>query len=45
MLRWLELSDTEQTFDGLKDLRVKKQVIDSYPKDLAFHLHEVHLKL
>ena len=40
MLRWLELSDTEQTFDGLKDLIVKEQFIDSCPKDLAIHLHE-----
>ena len=40
LLRWLELSDTEQTFDGLKDLIVKEQFIDSCPKDLAIHLRE-----
>ena len=40
LLRWLELSDTEQTFDGLKDLIVKEQLIDSCPKDLAIHLRE-----
>ena len=40
LLWWLELSDTEQTFDGLKDLIVKEQFIDSCPKDLAIHLHE-----
>ena len=40
MLRWLELSDTAQTFDGLKDLIVKEQFIDSCPKDLAIHLRE-----
>ena len=40
LLRWLELSDTEQTFDGLKDLIVKEQFIDSCPKDLAIHLWE-----
>ena len=34
LLRWLELSDTGQTFDGLKDLIVKEQFIDSCPKDL-----------
>ena len=34
------LSDTEQTFDGLKDLIVKEQFIDSCPKDLAIHLRE-----
>ena len=40
LLRWLELSDTERTFDGLKDLIVKEQFIDSYLKDLAIHLGE-----
>ena len=40
LLRWLELSDTERTFDGLKDLIVKEQFIDSCPKDLAIHLRE-----
>ena len=39
-LRWLELPNTEQTFDGLKDLIVKEQFIDSCPKDLAIHLRE-----
>jgi len=40
LLRWLELSDTERTFDGLTDLIVKEQFIDSCPKDLAIHLRE-----
>ena len=40
LLRWLELSDTDQTFGGLKDLLVKEQFIDSCPKDLAIHLRE-----
>ena len=40
LLRWLELSDTAQTYDGLKDLIVKEQFIDSCPKDLAIHLRE-----
>ena len=40
MLQWLELSDTERTFDGLKDLIVKEQFIDSCPKDLVTHLGE-----
>ena len=40
MLRWLELSDTAQTFDGLKDLIVKEQFFVSCPKDLAIHLRE-----
>ena len=40
LLRWVELSDTAQTFDGLKDLIMKEQFIDSCPKDLAIHLRE-----
>ena len=40
LLWWLELSDTKQTFDGLKGLIVKEQFIDSCPKDLAIHLRE-----
>ena len=40
LLRWLELSNTERSFDGLKDLIVKEQFIDSCPKDLAIHLRE-----
>ena len=40
LLPWLELSNTARTFDGLKDLIVKEQFIDSCPKDLAIHLRE-----
>ena len=40
LLRWLELSDTARIFDGLKDLIVKEQFIDSCPKDLTIHLRE-----
>ena len=40
LFRWLELSDTARTFEGLKDLIVKEQFIDSCPKDLAIHLRE-----
>ena len=40
MLRWLELSNTERSFEGLKDLIVKEQFIDSCPKELAIHLRE-----
>jgi len=39
-LWWLELSDTEQTFDSLKDLIVKEQFIDFCPKNLAIHLRK-----
>ena len=40
LLRWLELSHTERSFEGLKDLMVKEQFIDSCPKELAIHLRE-----
>ena len=40
LLRLLELSNTERSFEGLKDLIVKEQFIDSCPKELAIHLRE-----
>ena len=40
LLRWLELSNTERSFEGLKDLIVKEQFIDSCPRELAIHLRE-----
>ena len=40
LLCWLELSNTERSFEGLKDLIVKEQFIDSCPKELAIHLRE-----
>ena len=40
LLRWLELSNTERSFEGLKDLIVKEQFIDSCPKELAIRLRE-----
>ena len=41
LLRWLELSNTGSSFEGLKDLIVKEQLfIDSCPKELAIHLRE-----
>ena len=40
LIRWLELSKTEKTFEGLKDLIVKEQFINSCPKELAVHLRE-----
>ena len=40
LLRWLELSNTERSFEGLKDLFVKEQFIDSCPKELAINLRE-----
>ena len=40
LFRWLELSNTERSFEGLKDLILKEQFIDSCPKELAIHLRE-----
>ena len=40
LLRWLELSHIERSFEGLKDLIVEEQFIDSCPKELAIHLRE-----
>ena len=40
LLRWLELLNTERSFEGLNDLIVKEQFIDSCPKELAIHLRE-----
>ena len=44
LLRWLELSDTEQTFDGLKDLIVKEQLTLAL-KIWPFTCEKGHLKL
>ena len=40
LLRWLELPNTECPFEGLKDLIVKEQFIDSCPKELAIQVRE-----
>ena len=40
LLRWLELSHTERSFEGLKDPIVEEQFIDSCPKELAIHPRE-----
>ena len=40
LARWIELSKTDETFEGLRDLVVKEQFIDSCPKELAIHLRE-----
>lgn len=41
IVHFLDLSKTERTFEGLTDLIVKEQFIDSCPKDLAIHLQEI----
>ena len=40
LVRWLELLNTERSFEGLKDLIVKEQFIVSSPKELAIHFRE-----
>ena len=40
LIRWLELSKMEETSEGLKNLIVKEQFINSCPKELAIHLRE-----
>ena len=45
LLRWLELSDTDRTFDGLKDLIEKEQFIDSFLRIWPFTYEKGHLKL
>ena len=43
LIRWLELSNMERSFDGLKNLIVNEQFINSCPKELA--CVNVHLKV
>ena len=38
--KWVELSPSEATYQGLRDLIIKEQVLDSFPEDLSIHLHE-----
>ena len=38
--KWIELSPSETTYQGLRDLIIKEQVLDSLPEDLSIHLHE-----
>ena len=40
LMRWIELSKTTESFEGLRDLIVKEQFINSCPKELAVHLRE-----
>ena len=40
LLSWLGLSNTDRSFEGLRDLIVKEQFIDSCPEELAIHLRE-----
>ena len=38
--KWIELSTAEQTYEGLRDLIVKEQVIEVCPRDLSIYLPE-----
>jgi hypothetical protein len=42
--RWMELSESPQTFEGLKDLILREQFISSCSKSLATFLRERHPK-
>ena len=45
LLRWLELSNTDRSFEGLKDLIVKEQFIDSCPEELFTFMKEPRKRL
>ena len=38
--RWMKLSETPQTYDGLRDLFVREQFLDASPADLSTYLRE-----
>ena len=38
--RWMKLSETPQTYDGLRDLCIREQFLDSSPVDLSTYLRE-----
>ncbi|XP_019634351.1 PREDICTED: uncharacterized protein LOC109477509 [Branchiostoma belcheri] len=38
--RWIELSGTSKTFEGICDLIIQEQFLDLCPMDLAIHLRE-----
>ena len=40
LTRWIDLSKTPKTFEGIRDLMVKEQYTDSCPRDLTIHLRE-----
>ena len=42
--RWIDLADIQKTFDGLRDLLVCEQILQSVSKDLAVFLRERDLK-
>ena len=38
--KWVELSPSDASYAGLRDLIVKEQVLDALPKELSIYLHE-----
>ena len=40
LIQWLELSKIEKSLNGLKNLIVKEQFINSCPKEITVHLRE-----
>jgi len=40
LLRWVELSGTDKTYDGIKKLCVEEQYLRSCPKEMSMHLRE-----
>ena len=41
--RWMKLSETPQTNDGLRDLCIREQFLDASPVDLSTYLRERQL--
>ena len=42
--KWVELADVEATFEGVKNLMIKEQVIEACHRDLSIHLQERNLQ-
>ena len=40
LVKWVELSDTGKTYEGIRNLMVKEQFINCCPVDLSVHLRE-----
>ena len=38
--KWVKFSHTAQTYQGLRDLIVKEQIIETCPRDLSVYLQE-----
>ena len=45
LLRWIELANAENSFDGLKTLMIQEQYFSVCPKEMAMHLKKVSLNL